>query len=150
MRQALLDITIPMRLPSRANFRGHTRSRKHTKMVREQRGVTRLVLSARAERRPKLPCVICLTRIAPRSLDHADNLPMSMKSVRDGIADWLGVDDRSDQIQWQYDQRKGSGPRVNELQVEVFENEDPWGCKLCGAGFGVVPCPHRSTFAEAP
>jgi hypothetical protein len=88
-----------------------------------------------------MPCIIRLTRIAPRKLDREDNLNTSMKSVRDGIADWLEIDDRSDQIQWLYDQRKGE-PKDNRLQIEVFERAKPLGCKLCGAGFGVVPCPH--------
>lgn len=112
-------IAIPLFLPSRANFRGHTRSKKHIKMVREQRGTTLLLLNSSA-RKPELPCAIKLTRIAPRFLDWDDNLPMSFKSVKDGICDWLGVDDRDrDIVKWQYDQQKPDKPRGFGLLIEI-------------------------------
>lgn len=52
-----------------------------------------------------LPCTVTLTRIGPRELD-GDNLQGSCKGVRDGVADRLGVDDRSPLITWIYQQRK--------------------------------------------
>ena len=54
-----------------------------------------------------LPCVVTLTRMSPRLLDD-DNLRQAMKATRDGIADWLGVDDRSPLIRWEYDQKQAS------------------------------------------
>jgi hypothetical protein len=37
-----------------------------------------------------------------------DNLPGSMKAVRDQIAEWLGVDDRhSNQVRYVYAQKRG-------------------------------------------
>lgn len=50
---------------------------------------------------------ISLTRITPstRRLD-SDNLAMSLKSIRDGIADALGVDDGDERIVWAYEQCK--------------------------------------------
>ena len=50
--------------------------------------------------------VVTLTRIGARKLD-SDNLARSMKAVRDGIADALGIDDGSDRIEWKYAQEKG-------------------------------------------
>jgi hypothetical protein len=44
--------------------------------------------------RPILPCVVTLTRYAPRLLDEFDNLPRSLKAVADGVCDAFGVDDK--------------------------------------------------------
>lgn len=62
---------------------------------------------------------ITITRIAPRKLD-SDNLAGSAKAVRDGIADWLGLDDGDERLDWQYAQRKGeSGEYGVEVQVKA-------------------------------
>jgi hypothetical protein len=112
-------VALPFFLESRANYRGHTRSKKHIRMVREQRNVTRMVLDSRA-RKPTLPCTIKLTRIAPRFLDWDDNLPMSFKSVKDGICDWLGVDDRDrEAVKWSYDQKKPDKPKGFGCLIEI-------------------------------
>jgi hypothetical protein len=55
--------------------------------------------------RPALPVEITLVRRAPSNgLDPDDNLPMSLKAVKDQVAVWLGVDDRDPRVQWKYDQ----------------------------------------------
>ena len=43
----------------------------------------------------------------------------SFKAVRDGVADWLGVDDGSSLVDWQYCQRSG-GPKVYKVEIEVI------------------------------
>lgn len=58
-----------------------------------------------------VPCVVTLTRVAPRALDD-DNNVSSMKAVRDGIAKRLGVDDRSPLVEWRYAQAKGKPAAV--------------------------------------
>ena len=112
-------VEIPIFIPSRANFRGHTRSKKHRKTVQEQRNVTRLALQAHVKDRPALPCAVTLTRIAPRFLDWGDNLPMSMKSVRDGVADWFGIDDADRRLVWRYNQQKPEKPRGFGLVIKI-------------------------------
>lgn len=62
-----------------------------------------------------LPLKITLTRIAPRLFDD-DNLGAAFKSIRDGIADRLNIDDGSDKIKFEYQQRKG---KVREYAVEI-------------------------------
>jgi hypothetical protein len=68
-----------------------------------------------------LPCHIKLTRYAPRSLD-SDNLPVSMKYVRDEIADILlpglapGRADGSDLFTWEYAQVKS---KMYFVKVEI-------------------------------
>lgn len=75
-----------------------------------------------------LPCKIVLTRIAPRALDEEDNLPMSLKHVRDTIAGFLipglqpGRADGDKRIKWAYDQKKGK-PREQSLQIEVYKDD---------------------------
>ena len=46
-----------------------------------------------------------IKRGSPRKLDD-DNLASGFKAVRDGVADWLGIDDGSPRICWQYAQEK--------------------------------------------
>jgi hypothetical protein len=48
---------------------------------------------------------IHMTRHAPGTLD-SDNLAGSMKHVRDGIADALGIDDGDARLEWTYAQEK--------------------------------------------
>jgi hypothetical protein len=61
---------------------------------------------------------IVLTRIAPRKLD-TDNLASGFKAVRDGIAEWLGIDDGDSRLDWQYRQRNG-GVKVYRVEVEII------------------------------
>ena len=56
-------------------------------------------------RPPELPVTVELTRHGVRLLDD-DNLAAAFKSVRDGVADWLGVDDGDARITWVVKQRK--------------------------------------------
>lgn len=73
-----------------------------------QRSQVQMVLRSRLRERPAPPLVVTITRVAPRELDD-DNLTGAAKYVRDGVADWLGVDDRTSRsgVTWRYDQRKG-------------------------------------------
>ncbi len=66
-----------------------------------------------------LPMTVTLTRIAPRALDD-DNLRSALKSVRDGVADRLGIDDRDSRVVWAYGQRKGI---PKEIAVEIVASE---------------------------
>jgi hypothetical protein len=45
-----------------------------------------------------------------------DNLQSGFKAVRDGVADWLGVDDGNGLVDWQYVQRSG---KAGEYAVEI-------------------------------
>jgi len=60
---------------------------------------------------------ITLTRLTtyPPRMD-SDNLAGSMKAVRDGIADALGIDDGDERLTWKYDQQRASEPGV---RVEI-------------------------------
>ena len=107
-----------MKIVSVANMRMHWAAK--AKLTRDQRTRTRMSLAAVAQSFgvEVLPVTVVLTRIAPRRLD-GDNLQSGFKAVRDGVADWLGVDDGSSMIEWQYCQRSG-GPKVYRVEIEVI------------------------------
>jgi hypothetical protein len=66
---------------------------------------------------------ITLTRVFVghgRSLDD-DNLRATFKHVRDGIADWLGVDDSArSNIEWRYEQRRWGAQTTPNPMAEWF------------------------------
>jgi hypothetical protein len=96
-------VLVPIRIESVANLREHWSER--AKRAREHK--TAVWYSLRAARAPhSLPCIVTLTRIAPRALD-GDNLQSGLKAARDGVALWLQVDDADERITWRYRQRKG-------------------------------------------
>jgi len=109
-----MKVSIPVRTVSTANVREHWRRRADR--ARHHRSTAILTFRiAKAE--PVLPCTVLLTRVAPRALDD-DNLRGALKSVRDGVADWLGIDDRDPRVKWDYGQRKGP-TKFYAVDVEV-------------------------------
>ena len=111
----MISIVIPVRTVSEANAHEHWRKRQ--RRAKEQRGIVALMLGA-SHVRPPVPCVVTITRIAPGKLDD-DNLAGSQKHVRDGIADWLGVNDRDPRVKYEYAQRKGK-PKEYAVQIEIM------------------------------
>ena len=93
---------LPIKLESTANARWHWR--KKAAHARQQRQTARLIVMP-----VELPILVLITRVGPRKLD-SDNLAISAKHVRDGIADVLGVDDGDEtKVRWEYAQEKGKG-----------------------------------------
>lgn len=98
----LLDLFVP----SSANMREHWAARH--RRVKAQRATTLLMLRLNG----KFPTefdgniVVTLTRTGGRRLDD-DNLKSAFKAVRDGVSDWLGIDDGSNRIEWRYEQKIG-------------------------------------------
>jgi hypothetical protein len=111
-----LVVTLPLKIESTANLREHWRKRAHRAAI-HRAGVHFAMKCNAAIVPPSPPLVITCTRIAPRELD-SDNLAISFKSVRDGIADWLGVNDNDKRITWQYAQEKGA-PKHYAARIEV-------------------------------
>jgi hypothetical protein len=115
----VIVVTLPIRIVSEANLREHFRTVAARKKIHRQ---TACVLMQRHLRPiPERRATITLTRIAPRVLDD-DNLAGGFKACRDGVADWLGIDDGSPMLTWRYAQRKGKrGEYAAEVQVEWGE-----------------------------
>ena len=63
--------------------------------------------------------VVVITRRSPRRLDD-DNATAAMKSVRDGVADWLRIDDGCERIRWVVEQAKVSGRDAGTM-IEIME-----------------------------
>lgn len=118
-------VTLPFRLQSRGNFRGHTKSL--SKSARKQRGDTKLFLQSfwKRKKKPSLPIHLHCIRVAPRRLDQHENLPMAFKSVVDGFADWLEIDDRHPGFRVTYDQKKDSLPHTYGCILRIREVRDP-------------------------
>ena len=93
-----LTVELPLRIESVANRREHW-------SVRAQRTKAHRLAALAVPLHP-LPCVVTLSRIAPRRLD-TDNLAAGFKALRDGIADRLGVDDADPRVEWRYEQARG-------------------------------------------
>lgn len=96
-------IWIPIRTGRGLNERGHwaTKARR----VKAEREAAQWALVG--AQKPPLPCVVVLTRVGPTNGLDDDNLAGSQKAIRDQIAQWLGVDDRRNQIvRYEYRQRR--------------------------------------------
>ena len=104
--------TLPIRLESIANKRWHwARKAKYVQSIR-------LAVKLKCpEFEP--PCVVTMTRIAPRMLD-SDNLVSCFKAARDSIAERLGVDDRDSRVLWKCEQRRGK-PKEYAVHVQLQE-----------------------------
>lgn len=113
------SVPIPLATVSEANARGHWAAR-HWR-AREQRAMVLLVLRSRVGvRPPPMPLRIRLVRVSPRKLD-GDNLQGALKAVRDGVADYLGINDSLDI--WDYGQERGpAGVRI-ELHADAPTEE---------------------------
>ena len=67
---------------------------------------------------PRIFAVVVLTRIAPRTLD-GNNLDHAFKGIIDGIAEGLGINDRSSLVRYCTSQEQGKTARVRcELFIE--------------------------------
>lgn len=109
-------VTVPVHTVSIANVREHWRSRAQRAKSHRMHAALALRIAGVAQA-PKT-AVIVLTRVAPKKLD-SDNLQGALKSVRDGVADWLQIDDGSDRLEWRYAQRRGA-PKTYLVEVEVM------------------------------
>ena len=111
----MISTTIPLKIVSVANLRMHWAAK--AKLTKAHRKTAYSALSAIAAP-PTPPLSVVLTRVAPKPLD-GDNLQSGFKALRDGVADWLGVDDGSPLLDWQYRQRKGA-PKTYSVEIEVI------------------------------
>jgi hypothetical protein len=106
-------VTLPLRTVSESNRRGAwgahypRESRQRRDVATALRGTLGVPTNA--------PALIRLVRIAPRALDRG-NLEAAMKHAQDGVADWVGIDDRH--LAWAYGQERG-GAREYAVRVEL-------------------------------
>ena len=110
----VICVLLPLKIISEANQRGHWSKSAGRKAL--HRNTARCILRSHA--RPEAEKIkITLTRIAPRKLD-SDNLQSGFKSVRDGVSDWLVINDGSPRLTWEYAQIPGErGQYLAEVAV---------------------------------
>ncbi len=115
----MIKIEIPIKTISEANCSEHWT--KKSKRHKQQQFFVRLAFK-KLENAVNLPCIVKIIRMGPGTLDKEDNLPMSLKWVKDQIADCLipglakGRADDDERITWKYDQRRSSKYGV-EIQI---------------------------------
>lgn len=122
-REPVVVRTLALTLVSRANgSQGTTRDGRWARAAtyREQRTGTLAVLACAGVgdvfRRWGWHCAIVrLVRVAPRQLDD-DNAAAATKSVRDGVAAALAVNDRDPRVVWLVDQERGQAC----VRVELY------------------------------
>ncbi len=116
-----MRVTIPIKVESEANQ--HTHWRERQRRAKSQRATVRIFLlneiNQSSAKRPALPVVVTMTRIAPRMLD-SDNAVGAFKAIRDSIADFLGINDRDPRIDWRVLQEKGP-PKTYQTRIEIEE-----------------------------
>ena len=112
-----MKTTVPLRLPSVMNCREHWAAK--ARRIKKHRRDAWLAMKSLGSP-PPAPLTITITRIGTKSLD-TDNLAASAKGIRDGIADWLDIDDGDERLDWRYEQRRG--PYSVEVQIICSKSE---------------------------
>lgn len=116
MTRDLVSFVVPVRTHSKLNQRVHWAVRaKQTKAERDATWVA--AIDPVNKERPVPPCVVSLTRVAPRELDN-DNLRGALKAVRDEVAKILGVNDRDPSVKWEYWQERGK-PKQYAVRIDI-------------------------------
>ena len=105
MIQILAVFHLPLKIESNANLREHWAARM--KRTRNQRmSAAYAVAVSKDWKLPAGKFTVRLVRIGRRMLDD-DNLCGGFKSIRDGVADALGMKDNDPRIKWTYEQETG-------------------------------------------
>ena len=120
-----VEVTIPVVTVSESNVRdrGKPGSLRKLQRVKSHRTVAGYTMRAQIGRSldvwpAGVPLVVTLTRVGGRKMDD-DNLSAALKAVRDGVADWLGVDDGSPLLTWDYRQEPDPKNRSQAVRCRV-------------------------------
>lgn len=114
-RRLTIRLALPIRVVNESNVRGQA------KAYMARKAATKAIMAECLPRFavvPSGPWRVTLTRVGAKRMD-SDGLASSLKVVRDGIADWLGVDDGDvERVRWRYRQLGGFIPSV---RIEIRE-----------------------------
>lgn len=123
-KKLLYSRTMPIKTVSEANTREHW-SKSNKRHAAQKLAIWSFLNVDRPSIKP--PCIIKLTRIAPRQLDRHENLPMSFKYIVDQICDYIhpgkaaGRADDDPNITIEYAQEKGA-PKTYEIRIEIIRS----------------------------
>jgi hypothetical protein len=112
-----VDFMVPLRTVSELNSREHWTATYKRRQDEEQIVAVAMQNNLRG-RQVEMPCVVKLTRIAPRRLDSHDNLRSAFKATADFISRKLGVNDGDGSITWEYDQMSGQ-PKQYAVRISI-------------------------------
>ncbi len=101
-----ITLTLGCRVVSEANLRSHWAVACRRAEVQAGALHEAITAAGLSNCKPPLPLSITWTRTGRQQLD-GDNLQRAFKALRDRLAGWLQVDDGSDLVTWNYDQRRG-------------------------------------------
>ena len=111
-------VTVPVHIKSlNETLSTHWRTRAPTNVTHRYSAFMALKAATKWEY-GVFPCTVTLTRVAPRELDD-DNLIGGFKSVRDGVADWLGLADNDPRVKWRYAQQRAPKARLYSALIEI-------------------------------
>lgn len=114
-REPWISVVVPVRLRNTSNSRAGWRAT--AKRAKEVRSLAKMLVLRQYQSSP-WPLAIRLVYVGPRQLDD-DGVASAVKSLRDGVADALGIDDRDPRVVWVPDQERG-GVREYSARVEVY------------------------------
>lgn len=115
-----ITLTLACRVVSEANRRDHWSVQRRRSEMQAAALHKALEGAGLTHHKPPLPLSVTWTRIGRQTLDD-DNLARAFKSLRDRLADWIGIDDGDDRLTWNYEQRAGE-PGV-ELELRSRPND---------------------------
>lgn len=98
----MIRVILPIKTVSVMNTREHHQARARRAKLHRQ---TAFVMLKAEGPPPAPPLTVTMTRIGFGALDD-DNLASAFKAARDGVADWLGLDDAHSGITWVRAQQK--------------------------------------------
>ena len=109
-------------------------SRKHWSIIARHRRFERktawmIALAHLPRTSSALPCVVTMRRLSAGTLDETEGaLAAALKSVRDGIADALGLkNDEDERVQWRYEQQKCARGKFGvRVRIEASAVETTW------------------------
>jgi hypothetical protein len=113
-------VVVPIRTYSELNESTHWRTRsKRTKAQREAAYYS-MRQQIGGAMNCRTPATITITRVGPYNRMDTDNLHAALKHIRDGVADWLGLDDGSPLLTWKSEQRRNPVWSI-EIAIEFGE-----------------------------
>jgi hypothetical protein len=125
----VISITLPLRLTNPLNnAQGFSKGAvfKKSRERKAKRGAARMCTATHAREVKGWLAAgqrveVTITRVSPRAFD-SDGAVASAKSIRDGIADALGVNDNDARIEWKVTQQRGQ-PREYAVRITIEKAE---------------------------